>query len=93
MSKSFKKELKEYIDNSPEILLAQKEKEVEKIIKDFLKEKSLKTTIKIDIKKSNLTIITLSPSWRQEMLFFKKEIIKKIHKKCRNYNIEKINIL
>ena len=43
--------------------------------------------------RTKIIIKTKSPSWRQEFEFIKKEIIKKIDKKFRNYNINKITIL
>ena len=48
---------------------------------------------KITLKENTITIKTKTPSWRQEFLFFKKEIIKKIVKNYPNYNELKITIL
>ena len=93
MIKNLKDEIKNYIqkneDIKKELQKIKKEEEVFKIIPQKIK-KGIK---EIRVEKESLKIITRSPSWRQEILFFKKEIIKKIDKKSPNYTIKKIIIL
>ncbi len=93
MIKNLKDEIKNYIqkneDIKKELQKIKKEDEVFKIIPQKIK-KGIK---EIKIEKKTIKIITHSPSWRQEILFFKKEIIKKIDKFLPNYTIEKIIIL
>ena len=93
MTKSIKKEIEKFLQNTPQILVAKKEKEIEKFLREFFLKKEIKTTLKIHLKNNTIIIKTKSPSWRQELLFFKKEIIQKINKKLRNYTIEKVVIL
>ena len=93
MIKSLKKEIQKYISQKPEIKEAQEAQKNIKQIKEILPKKLLKGIKEITIEKKTLKIKTTSPSWRQETLFFKKEIIEKINKKSRNYTIEKIIIL
>ena len=93
MIKKIQEELKQYIKANKELQKGfqktQKEEEIIKIIPEKIK-KGIK---EIRIEKESVKIITKSPSWRQEILFFKKEIIKKIDKKSPNYTIKKIIIL
>jgi len=93
MIKKIKQEIKTYIEKNEDLKKGlqkiEKEQEIFKIIPQKIK-KGIK---EIKIEKKSIKIITHSPSWRQELLFFKKEIIKKIDKKLPNYTIEKIIIL
>tara|TARA_Y100001970_G_scaffold285512_1_gene405493 strand:- start:905 stop:1174 length:270 start_codon:yes stop_codon:yes gene_type:complete len=89
MIKKLDKEINKYLDKNPKIKEAQKTTQIEKTIPKKLQ----KGINEITIKNTTIIIKTKSPSWRQEIEFFKKEIIKKIDKKFRNYRIEKITIL
>ena len=93
MSKSLKKEIKSYIQNNPILKKGLEKTSLEKEIMKKIPQKIKKGIKEIKIEKESLKIITLSPSWRQETLFLKKEIMKKIHKNLANYSIEKIIIL
>ena len=89
MIKKLEKEIKTYLNKNIKIKEAQQVSQVEKIIPQKLQ----KGIEEITIKNTKIIIKTKSPSWRQEFEFIKKEIIKKIDKKFRNYNINKITIL
>tara|TARA_Y100001970_G_scaffold119884_1_gene148679 strand:- start:679 stop:948 length:270 start_codon:yes stop_codon:yes gene_type:complete len=89
MIKKLEKEIKTYLNKNIKIKEAQQASQVEKIIPQKLQ----KGIEEITIKNTKIIIKTKSPSWRQEFEFIKKEIIKKIDKKFRNYNINKITIL
>ena len=89
MIKKLDKEINKYLDKNPKIKEAQKTTQIEKTIPKKLQ----KGINEITIKNTTIIIKTKSPSWRQEIEFLKKEIIKKIDKKFRNYRIEKITIL
>tara|TARA_Y100000814_G_scaffold235649_1_gene179705 strand:- start:130 stop:411 length:282 start_codon:yes stop_codon:yes gene_type:complete len=93
MISSLKKEVKKYIHKNQSLKKELKNIGLEKEIMKKIPQKIKKGIKEIKIEKELLTIITHSPSWRQETLFFKKEIMKKIHKKLPNYTIEKIIIL
>jgi len=89
MIKDFKKELQKYINKNQELKEAWRQAEIEEILP-----KKIKPGIeKITIKEKMIIIKTKTPSWRQEIEVLKKEIIKKIDKKFRNYGIKKITIL
>ena len=93
MNKEIKKEIVKYFNKNQ---LAQKAIKNEKKLQELLEliPKGIKKGIKeITIKKEMLYIKTKSPSWRQETSIFKKEILEKIRKNVRNYNISKIIIL
>ena len=93
MIKKIKEEIKQYIKANKDLEKGiQKTREIEEIFK-IIPEKIKKGIKEIKIEKESIKIITQSPSWRQEILFFKKEIIKKIDKKSPNYTIKKIIIL
>ena len=79
MQRSFKEEIKD-------------EKTTTSIMK-IIPKKTQKGIEKITIKNTTIIIKTKSPSWRQEIEFMKKEIIKKIDKNFRNYGVDKITIL
>ena len=84
-----KKYLNENIDTQNKI---NKNRNEQKILESL--PKNIKKGIKdIEIKNQTIYIKTKTPSWRQEIEFFKKEIMKKIDKNFRNYRIEKITIL
>ncbi|MAV65350.1 MAG: hypothetical protein CMG00_09195 [Candidatus Marinimicrobia bacterium] len=89
MIKDFKKELDVFIKENKNIKKSTILSETEKVIPKNI----LKGVKNIDIKKQTITIKTKNPSWRQETLFLKKEIMKKIAEKLPNYNIKKIIIL
>ena len=93
MIKNLKKEIKKYIEKNPEIKKAQEDQKKISQIEKSIPQKLLKGITEITIENKTLKIKTTSPSWRQETLFFKKEIIEKINKKSRDYTIEKIIIL
>ena len=93
MIKNLKKEIKKYIEKNPEIKKAQEDQKNLSQIEKIIPQKLLKGITEITIENKTLKIKTTSPSWRQEALFFKKEIIEKINKKSRDYTIEKIIIL
>tara|TARA_Y100001960_G_C14019504_1_gene515290 strand:+ start:215 stop:496 length:282 start_codon:yes stop_codon:yes gene_type:complete len=93
MIKKIKKEIKSYIKANEELNKNfQKIKKEEEILK-LIPKKIKKGIREIRVEKESLKIITHSPSWRQETLFFKKEIMKKIDKKLANYDIKKTIIL
>ena len=93
MLKKIQDELTKYIKANKELKKGiEKTKEEEDFFK-IIPEKIKKGIKEIKIEKESIKIITKSPSWRQEILFFKKEIIKKIDKKSPNYTIKKIIIL
>ena len=89
MIKNIKKELEKYINKNQNLKAAQIQTKIETV----LPKKIQPGVEKITIKEKTLIIKTKTPSWRQETEFFKKEIMKKIDKKFRNYRIEKITIL
>ena len=89
MIKKLDNEINKYLNKNPKIKEAQKTTQIQKTIPEKLQ----KGIDEIIIKNRTIIIKTKSPSWRQEIEFFKKEIIKKIDKKFRNYRIEKITIL
>ena len=93
MSKSLKKEIKTYIQKNPTLKRELETINLEQEIMKKIPPKIKKGIKEIKIEKESLKIITLSPSWRQETLFYKKEIMKKIHKNSANYTIKKITIL
>ena len=93
MAKEIKAEIKKFLKtNTPFSSFVEKEKEEENLLSCVpLK---LKQGIKdITIKNDKIIIKTNTPSWRQEINFYKKEIMKKIHKKFRNYRDIKVTIL
>ena len=89
MIKELDKEILKYINRNPKIKNYQKSDKIKKIIPKNLH----KGIIDISIKNTQLIIKTKSPSWRQEISFLKKEIIKKIDKKVSNYGIKEIKVL
>ena len=89
MIKKLNLEIEKFLNKNPKIKQEKKALEIEKIIPKTIK-KGIKT---IQIKNTTIIIKTTTPSWRQEINFLKKEIIEKINKKARNYNIKKIIIL
>ena len=93
MAKEIKEEIKVFLKQNPKAVAAIKEEEVaQKTYSCF--PKNLKKGIKdITFKNNVIMIKTTTPSWRQEIFFFKKEIIKKIHKNFPNYKEVKITIL
>ena len=93
MIKNIKHEIEKYFKENPSIEKEIKNRRTEKEIMKTIPLKILKGIKEIQITHQTLKIITKSPSWRQETLFFKKEIIKNIAKKSPNYNIKKITIL
>ena len=87
--KKIKTEIEKFLNKKPEIKITTKEIKIEKSIP-----RNLRNGIeKIQIKTKTLTIKTKTPSWRQEIIFLKKEILEKINKNFPNYGIEKIIIL
>ena len=93
MAKKLKDEIKTFLDNNTE--LKEKIKQIENIEKVYtcMPNKILKGIKQIDIKDNNIIIKTNTPSWKQEIYFLKKEIMKKIDKNFRNYKDLKITIL
>tara|TARA_B100000575_G_scaffold207746_1_gene169036 strand:+ start:314 stop:583 length:270 start_codon:yes stop_codon:yes gene_type:complete len=89
MIKELDKEILKYINRNPKIKNYQKSEKIKKIIPKNLH----RGIIEISIKSTQLIIKTKSPSWRQEISFLKKEIIKKIDKKVSNYGIKEIKVL
>ena len=89
MIKKLQEEISKYVNKNPKIKEAQKTQKLQKVIPLKLQ----KGIEEITIKNTTIIIKTKSPSWRQEITFFKKEIIKEIDKNFRNYNINKITIL
>tara|TARA_A100001011_G_C13911151_1_gene675124 strand:- start:427 stop:696 length:270 start_codon:yes stop_codon:yes gene_type:complete len=89
MIKKLNKEILKYINKNPQIKEYQKTQKIMNIIPQNIH----KGIAELSIKKTQLTIKTKSPSWRQEISFLKKEIIKKIDKKLPNYNIKEIKVL
>jgi len=89
MIKVLKNEIKKFVEQHPQI---KEEKKITSIMKTIPK-KTQKGIEKITIKNTTIIIQTKSPSWRQEIEFMKKEIIKKIDKNFRNYGVNKITIL
>ena len=91
--KTIKDEVKKYLQTNTEvekkINKTKKEQEIMKIIP----KKFQKGIEKIEIKNNTIYIKTKTPSWRQEITLFKKEIIEIIPKKVRNYTSSKIIIL
>ena len=93
MPKKIKEEIEKYINQNQKI---SKKIYKEKGIKEVLKciPENLKEGIKeVLIQNQQIIIKTTTPSWRYEINFLKKEIIKKIHKNFRNYSDSKITIL
>tara|TARA_Y100000590_G_C14907945_1_gene708989 strand:+ start:265 stop:531 length:267 start_codon:yes stop_codon:yes gene_type:complete len=87
--KKIRTEIEKFLEKKPKIKNTKKEIKIEKSIP-----KNLRNGIdKIEIKTNTLTIKTKNPSWRQEIMFLKKEILEKINKKFPNYGIDKIIIL
>ena len=87
--KKIRTEIEKFLEKKPKIKSTKKEIKIEKNIP-----KNLRNGIdKIEIKTNTLTIKTKNPSWRQEIIFLKKEILEKINKNFPNYGIEKIIIL
>tara|TARA_Y100000814_G_scaffold203479_1_gene150006 strand:+ start:150 stop:419 length:270 start_codon:yes stop_codon:yes gene_type:complete len=89
MIKVLKNEIKKFLEQHPQIKDEKKTTSIMKIIP----KKTQKGIEKITIKNTTIIIKTKSPSWRQEIEFMKKEIIKKIDKNFRNYGVDKITIL
>ena len=89
MIKELDKEILKYINRNPKIKNYQKSEKIKKIIPKNLH----RGIIEISVKSTQLIIKTKSPSWRQEISFLKKEIIKKIDKKVSNYGIKEIKVL
>ena len=93
MAKQIKDEIEKYFNKNVE---SNKKININKIEQEILKrlpEKINKGVREINIKNKILYIKTKTPSWRQEIQFLKKEIMKIIDKKSSNYGIEKIIIL
>tara|TARA_B100001750_G_C15364984_1_gene524232 strand:+ start:500 stop:781 length:282 start_codon:yes stop_codon:yes gene_type:complete len=93
MNKPLKKEIEKYIEARPQIKEAIESEKISAEIIEKIDKKLIKGIKEIIIKNETIIIKTKSPSWRQEIGFFKKEIIEKIDKKSRNYSIKKITIL
>ena len=93
MTKIIKQEIEKYLNKNPQIRKPLKENESIEKINQCIPLKIKKGIKEIVLKNNKITIKTKTPSWRQEINFFKKEIIKKIHKKFRNYSEIKITIL
>ena len=93
MIKSIKEEIEKYLKDNPVLEKEINNRKIEKEIFKIIPPKILNGIKEIKISQQTLKIITKSPSWRQETLFFKKEIIKIIIKKLPNYNIKNITIL
>ena len=93
MPKEIKTEIKKYLNQNNKLSKGlYTEGKTEAVLKCI--PKNLKEGIKeILIKKQQIIIKTTTPSWRQEINFLKKEIMKKIHKNFRNYSDSKITIL
>ena len=93
MAKKLKDEIKTFLENNTEV--KEKIKQIENIEKIYncIPKKVLKGIKQIDIKSNNIIIKTNTPSWKQEIYFLKKEIMKKIDKNFRNYSDFKITIL
>ena len=93
MPKEIKIEIEKYLKQNQKISKGlyreNKAKEVLKCIPKNLKE-GIKDVL---IKNKQIIIKTTTPSWRQEINFLKKEIMKKIQKNFRNYSDSKITIL
>ena len=89
MIKKLDEAILKYISRNTKLQNYRKTKEILKIIP----KNTHKGIIDISIEKTHLTIKTKNPSWRQEITFLKKEIIKKIHKKVPNYCIREIKVL
>ena len=89
MIKELDKEILKYINRNSKIKNYQRTEKIKKIIPKNLH----RGIIEISIKSTQLIIKTKSPSWRQEISFLKKEIIKKIDKKVSNYGIKEIKVL
>ena len=89
MIKELDKEILKYINRNPKIKNYQKTEKIKKVIPKNLH----KGIVEISIKTTQLIIKSKSPSWRQEISFLKKEIIKKIDKKVPNYGIKEIKVL
>ena len=92
MIKKIKTEIEEYF-NKQGLNEKIKSTKIEEKILEIIPLKIKKGIKEIKILNETLKIITKTPSWRQETLFFKKEIMKKIDKKLPNYSIKKIIIL
>ena len=93
MAKDLKKEKKIFFKNNPSAENALKEEKIIEDIYSCLPKKTTKGIKDIFLKNHTIIIKTTTPSWRQEIIFLKKEIIKKIHKNFRNYRDVKITIL
>ena len=93
MAKKIKNEIKKFLEENKEI--KEKIKKVKNIdmVYSCIPSKVLKGVKQINIKDNNIIIKTKTPSWRQELYFLKKEIMKKIDKNFRNYSDFKITIL
>ena len=89
MIKELDKEILKYINRNPKIKNYQKTEKIKKVIPKNLH----KGIVEISIKTTQLIIKSKSPSWRQEISFLKKEIIKKIDEKVSNYGIKEIKVL
>tara|TARA_Y100000741_G_scaffold18357_1_gene13882 strand:- start:68 stop:349 length:282 start_codon:yes stop_codon:yes gene_type:complete len=93
MAKQIKEEIEVFLKNNPEIDRVAEEDQKIQAIYSCLPKKLMKGVKEILIKKNTVIIKTKTPSWKQEINFFKKEIMKKIDKKFRNYDHLEITIL
>jgi len=93
MAKTIKDEIKKYLNTNSKTKTAIKHARAKKEIMKCLPLNIIKGVKNIEVKNSSIIIVATNPSWRQEINFFKKEIMKKIHKKYRNYKDIKITIL
>ena len=89
MLKKLDQAILKYLSRNPKLQDYRKTREIFKIIP----KNTHKGITDISIERTHLIIKTKNPSWRQEITFLKKEIIKKIHKKVPNYNIKEIKVL
>ena len=93
MAKDLKKEIITFFKNNPTAESAVKEEKIIEDIYSCLPKKITKGIKDVFLKNHTIIIKTTTPSWRQEIIFLKKEIMKKIHKNFRNYRDLKITIL
>ncbi len=93
MAKTIKEEIKKYLNTNLETKNIIKQSQAQKEIMKCLPQNIIKGVKNIEVKNNTIIITTTSPSWRQEINFLKKEIMKKIHKNFRNYRDLKITIL
>ena len=93
MAKTIKEEIKKYLNTNLETKNIIKQSQAQKEIIKCLPQNTTKGVKNIEVKNNTIIITTTSPSWRQEINFLKKEIMKKIHKNFRNYRDLEITIL